>query len=45
MMNRHSSLLFSRRTALQAGKNRLVAMVDLVQYLGGGWSETQLAQR
>jgi NodT family efflux transporter outer membrane factor (OMF) lipoprotein len=34
----------ARRTALQAARNRLVAMVDLVQALGGGWNQTQLAQ-
>jgi NodT family efflux transporter outer membrane factor (OMF) lipoprotein len=37
--------LQGRRNALQTAKNRLVAMVDLVQAFGGGWSETQLAQR
>ena len=35
----------ARRTALQAARNRLVAMVDLVQALGGGWNASQLAQR
>ena len=34
----------ARRTALQAARNRLVAMVDLVQALGGGWNASQLAQ-
>lgn len=40
-----NTALGARRTALQAGKNRLVATVDLVHYLGGGWSQTQLAQK
>jgi NodT family efflux transporter outer membrane factor (OMF) lipoprotein len=37
--------LQGRRNALQTAKNRLVAMVDLVSAFGGGWSDTQLAQK
>ena len=40
-----NTALAARRTALQSGKNRLVAMVDLVQALGGGWNTAQLAQK
>ncbi|HEY4029933.1 MAG TPA: efflux transporter outer membrane subunit [Caulobacteraceae bacterium] len=40
-----NTALGARRTALQAARSRLVAMVDLVQAFGGGWSATQLAQK
>ncbi len=40
-----NTALTARRTALQTARTRLVAMVDLVQALGGGWSATQLAQK
>jgi len=39
-----NTALSARRTVLQAARSRLVAMVDLMQALGGGWSDTQLAQ-
>ncbi|MGZ3364118.1 MAG: efflux transporter outer membrane subunit [Caulobacteraceae bacterium] len=37
--------LDARRTALAASGNRLVAVVDLVKAMGGGWSQTHLAQK
>lgn len=40
-----NNALTARRTALQTARNRLVAMVDLVQDFGGGWSASQLAQK
>ena len=40
-----NTALAARRTTLQAARTRLVAMVDLVQALGGGWTATQLAQK
>ena len=40
-----NTALSARRTVLQAARSRLVAMVDLVQALGGGWSATQLAEK
>ncbi len=40
-----NTALSARRTVLQAARSRLVAMVDLVQAMGGGWSATQLAQK
>jgi NodT family efflux transporter outer membrane factor (OMF) lipoprotein len=38
-----NTALAARRTVLQTSRGRLVAMVDLVQALGGGWNATQLA--
>jgi NodT family efflux transporter outer membrane factor (OMF) lipoprotein len=40
-----NTALSARRTVLQAARSRLVAMVDLVQAMGGGWSATQLAEK
>ena len=40
-----NTALSARRTVLQAARSRLVAMVDLVQALGGGWSATRLAEK
>jgi NodT family efflux transporter outer membrane factor (OMF) lipoprotein len=40
-----NTALGARRTALQTARTRLVALVDLVQAFGGGWSATQLAQK
>jgi NodT family efflux transporter outer membrane factor (OMF) lipoprotein len=37
--------LAARRTVLQTARARLVAMVNLVGDFGGGWSDTQLAQK
>ncbi len=37
--------LTARVAALQAAKDRLVTMIDLVSAFGGGWSATQLAQK
>lgn len=39
-----NTALSARRTVLQNARTRLVAMVDLVQALGGGWSASQLQQ-
>ena len=39
-----NTALAARRAVLQTARGRLVAMVDLVQALGGGWNATQLAQ-
>ena len=39
-----NTALSARRTVLQTARGRLVAMVDLVQALGGGWNTTQLAE-
>ena len=38
-----NTALSARRTVLQTARGRLVATVDLVQALGGGWNATQLA--
>jgi NodT family efflux transporter outer membrane factor (OMF) lipoprotein len=40
-----NAALSARRATLQAARSRLVAAVNLVQALGGGWSSTQLAQK
>ena len=37
--------LNARTAAVQTARTRLVAMIDLVGALGGGWSATQLAQK
>jgi NodT family efflux transporter outer membrane factor (OMF) lipoprotein len=39
-----NTALNARRTLLTTQGNRLVALVDLVQAFGGGWSDTELAQ-
>jgi NodT family efflux transporter outer membrane factor (OMF) lipoprotein len=39
-----NTALSARRTVLQTARQRLVATVDLVQALGGGWNATQLAE-
>jgi NodT family efflux transporter outer membrane factor (OMF) lipoprotein len=39
-----NTALAARRTVLQTARTRLVATVDLVQALGGGWNAAQLAQ-
>lgn len=39
-----NTALNARRTVLQTASSRLVALVDLVQAFGGGWSATELAQ-
>jgi len=38
-----NTALAARRTALQAGRDRLVTLVDLIHALGGGWTVQQLA--
>ncbi|MGZ3273385.1 MAG: efflux transporter outer membrane subunit [Caulobacteraceae bacterium] len=38
-----NTALAARRTVLQTARGRLVATVDLVQALGGGWNATRLA--
>jgi NodT family efflux transporter outer membrane factor (OMF) lipoprotein len=38
-----NTALANRRIALQAGRDRLVTLVDLIQALGGGWTVQQLA--
>jgi NodT family efflux transporter outer membrane factor (OMF) lipoprotein len=40
-----TTALNDRRVALQAARDRLVTMIDLVGAFGGGWSATQLAQK
>ena len=40
-----NTALAARRTALQTARGRMVALVDLVQAFGGGWSARQLAGR
>jgi NodT family efflux transporter outer membrane factor (OMF) lipoprotein len=40
-----NTALSARRTAIQAARNRMVALVDLISALGGGWNEQQLAQK
>jgi NodT family efflux transporter outer membrane factor (OMF) lipoprotein len=39
-----NTALNARRTVLTTANNRLVALVDLVQAFGGGWSDTELAE-
>jgi NodT family efflux transporter outer membrane factor (OMF) lipoprotein len=39
-----NTALAARRAVLQTARTRLVATVDLVQALGGGWNAAQLAQ-
>ena len=39
-----TTALNARRTVLQSASSRLVAMVDLVGALGGGWSDAELTQ-
>ena len=38
-----NTALTARRTTLQTARTRLVALVDLIQAFGGGWSARQLA--
>ena len=40
-----NTALSARRTLIQTDSARLVAVVDLISALGGGWSERQLAQK
>ena len=40
-----NTALAARRAAVQAARNRQVALVDLVSALGGGWTAQQLASR
>jgi NodT family efflux transporter outer membrane factor (OMF) lipoprotein len=39
-----NTALNARRSVIQTASSRLVALVDLVQAFGGGWSATELAQ-
>ena len=39
-----NTALAARRTVIQTASTRLVALVDLVQAFGGGWSATELAE-
>ena len=40
-----NTALSARRTLIQTDSSRLVAVVDLISALGGGWSDQQLAQK
>jgi len=40
-----NTALAARRAAVQAARNRQVALVDLVQAMGGGWAAQQLASK
>jgi NodT family efflux transporter outer membrane factor (OMF) lipoprotein len=40
-----NTALAARRTAIQAARNQMVALVDLISALGGGWNQTELAQK
>jgi NodT family efflux transporter outer membrane factor (OMF) lipoprotein len=40
-----NTALSARRTAIQAARNRMVALVDLISALGGGWNQQQIAQK
>lgn len=40
-----NTALAARRAAVQAARDRQVALVDLISALGGGWSAQQLASR
>ncbi len=40
-----NTALSARRTAIQAARNRMVALVDLISALGGGWNSQQIAQK
>ena len=40
-----NTALSARRTLIQTDSARLVAVVDLISALGGGWSDQQLAQK
>ena len=40
-----NTALSARRTLIQTDSARLVAVVDLISALGGGWSDRQLAQK
>lgn len=40
-----NTALAARRTLIQTDSARLVAVVDLISALGGGWSQEQLAQK
>jgi NodT family efflux transporter outer membrane factor (OMF) lipoprotein len=39
-----NTALSARRSVIQTASNRLVALVDLVQAFGGGWSATEVAE-
>ena len=40
-----NTALSARRTAIQTARNRMVALVDLISALGGGWNDQQIAQK
>lgn len=40
-----NTALSARRTAIQSARNRMVALVDLISALGGGWNDQQIAQK
>ena len=40
-----NTALSARRTAIQAARNRMVALVDLISAMGGGWNAQQIAQK
>lgn len=40
-----NTALNARRTAIQSARNRMVALVDLISALGGGWNQQQIAQK
>jgi NodT family efflux transporter outer membrane factor (OMF) lipoprotein len=40
-----NTALSARRTAIQTARNRMVALVDLISSLGGGWNDQQIAQK
>jgi NodT family efflux transporter outer membrane factor (OMF) lipoprotein len=40
-----NTALSARRTAIQSARNRMVALVDLISALGGGWNQQQIAQK
>jgi NodT family efflux transporter outer membrane factor (OMF) lipoprotein len=40
-----NTALNARRTAIQSARNRMVALVDLISALGGGWNDQQIASK
>ena len=40
-----ATALSARRTLIQTQRNRMVALIDLISALGGGWNQTELAQK
>ena len=40
-----NTALTARRTLIQTEQSRMVAVVDLISALGGGWSDAELAQK